>query len=333
LDGAFSISVTAGRNLTMRFVHAFGLVLTALFALPVASFAETYPSQPVRIIVPFSAGSATDILARVISDKLADSLGQPVIVENRPGPPGTTAVAKSPADGHTLMLTSNGHTISGIVNKNLSYDPVKDFAGVTLVATVPYCVIVPPGFPAKDMKELIALAKASPGKLNFASSGGVGSSTFIATVLFREAAGIDIVSVPYKGAPESLSSVMRNDTQMYFGPVNVAAELMAAGKVRVLAVATADRVPTMKEVPTIAESGLPGFKYEAWFGIMAPAGTPAAIISRLNKEIGDILRRKDVAERLAATGAVPLLSSAAEFDRTIAGDTAKLTDMFKDGVK
>jgi len=317
----------------MRLNGIFGLVLSALLGLPGPGLADTYPSQPVRIIVPFSAGSATDILARVISDPLAEKLGQPVIVENRPGPPGTTAAAKSSADGYTLMLTSNGHTISGIVNKNLSYDPVKDFSGVTLVATVPYCVIVAPDFAPKTVGELIALAKANPGKLNFASSGGVGSSTFIATVLFREAAAIDIVSVPYKGAPESLSSVMRNDTQMYFGPVNVAAELMTAGKVRVLAVATAERVPTMRDVPTIAESGLPGFQYEAWFGIMAPAGTPRPIVARLNREITEILKRKDITDRLAGTGAVPLFGSPEEFDRIIAGDTAKLTDMFKNGVK
>jgi tripartite-type tricarboxylate transporter receptor subunit TctC len=307
--------------------------LAATIGWSTSALAQSYPNQPVRILVPFSAGSATDILARLISDKLADRLGQPVIVENRPGPPGTTAAAKSPADGYTLMLTSNGHTISGIANKNLSFDPVKDFSGVTLVATVPYCVIVPPDFASKNIRELIELAKANPGKLNFAASGGVGSSTFIASVLFREAAGIDIVSVPYKGAPESLGGVMRNDTQMYFGPVNVAAELMAAGKVRILAVATSERVPTLKDVPTIAESGLPGFRYEAWFGIMAPAHTPPSIISRLNVEIGDILRRPDVTERLAATGAVPLYSTPDEFNKIIARDTARLTEMFKDGVK
>jgi tripartite-type tricarboxylate transporter receptor subunit TctC len=318
----------------MNLGRTFGIVaLAATIGCSSSTLAQNYPNQSVRILVPFSAGSATDILARVISDKLADRFGQPVVVENRPGPPGTTAAAKSAADGHTLMLTSNGHTISGIVNRNLSFDPVRDFSGVTLVATIPYCVIVPPHFAAKNIREMIELAKAKPGRLNFAASGGVGSSTFIATVLFREAAGIDIVSVPYKGAPESLSSVMRNDTQMYFGPVNVAASLMDAGKVRVLAVATAERVPTLKHVPTIAESGLPGFKYEAWFGVMAPANTPRPIVTRLNREIVDILKRPDVAERLSATGAVPLTSSPEEFDKIIAADTARLAEMFKDGVK
>jgi tripartite-type tricarboxylate transporter receptor subunit TctC len=317
---------------TLRFMIGIA-ALGAMLGFSTPGFAQSYPTQPVRILVPFAAGSATDILARVISDKLGDRLGQPVIVENRPGLPGTTAAAKSAPDGYTLMLTSNGHTITGVVNKNLSFDPVKDFTGVTMVATVPYCVIVPPDFAAKSIKELIDLAKASPGKLNFASSGGVGSATFIATVLFREQAGIDIVSVSYKGAPDSLASVMRNDTQMYFGPVNVAAELMQAGKVRILAVATAERVPTMKNIPTIAESGLPGYSYEAWFGIMAPNGTPRPIIERLNKEIGDILRSPDVREKLIGTGAIPLPMGADEFTKIIARDTAKLQEMFKDGIK
>lgn len=304
-----------------------GLLLTSA-----ASLASDYPNQTVRIIVPFGAGSATDILARVIAEKLSTRLGQSVIVENRPGPPGIVATAKSAPDGYTIMLTSNGHTISGIVNK-LPIDTVKDFAGISLVASIPYCVIVPPDFPANDMKGLIALAKAKPGSLNFASSGGAGSSTFIATVLFRQAAGINIVSVPYRGAQESLIGVMRNDTQMYFGPVNVAMGLAAAHKVKILAVATGERVPTMKAVPTIAESGVPGFDYKAWFGIFAPAGTPRDIIERLNREIGDALKQPATAEKLVATGAIPMTSSPEELDKINASDTAKLKEMFKNGIQ
>ena len=172
--------------------------VAALLTHSSLSLAGAYPDHTIRIVVPFSAGSATDILARAISDKLSEKLGQPVIVENRPGLPGTTAVAKSAPDGYTLMLTSNGHTISGVANQDIAFDPVKDFSGVTLVANIPYCLIVPPDFGPKNVKELIELAKANPGKLNFAASGGVTSSTFIASVLFRQAAGIDIVSVPYK---------------------------------------------------------------------------------------------------------------------------------------
>lgn len=308
-------------------------VVAALVGQSTLSFAGAYPERTVRIIVPFSAGSATDILARAISDKLSEKLGQPVIVENRPGLPGTTAVAKSAPDGYTLMLTSNGHTISGVANKDIAFDPVKDFAGVTLVATIPYCLIVPPDFGPKNVEELISFAKANPGKLNFAASGGVTSSTFIASVLFRQAAAIDIVSVAYKGAPESITSIMRNDTQMYFGPVNVASEMKAAGKIGVIAVATASRVPTMKDVPTIAESGLPGFSYDAWFGIMAPANTPADIISRLNAEIGAVLDRADLRELLQGTGALPIHNTAAEFNSIIAKDTAKLAAMFPAGIR
>jgi tripartite-type tricarboxylate transporter receptor subunit TctC len=300
-------------------------------SLSVDASAQNFPTQPVKIVVPFSAGSATDILARAISDKLADRLGQNVIIENRPGLPGTTTVAKSAPDGYTLMLTSNGHTIAGIINKALSFDPVRDFAGITPVANVPLAVIVPPDSPVKTIKDLITQAKENPGKLNFASP-GLGSSTFIAAALFKDAAGIDIVHVPYKGSPESITSVVRGDTQMYFAPINVATELVVAGKVRAIAVATAERVPTLKDVPTISESGVPGFKYDAWFGIMAPAGTPKPIISRLNKEIVEILRMTDVIERLAGTGAVPLTSSPEEFDKVIADDTTKLAQMFKLGI-
>jgi tripartite-type tricarboxylate transporter receptor subunit TctC len=308
------------------------MILATVLGASAPAIAQDYPTKPIRVIVPFSAGSATDILARLVSDGLSERLGQPVVVENRPGPAGTTAVAKSPSDGYTLMLTSSGHTISGVVNKNLSFDPVKDFSGVIRVATIPYCVLVPPDFGPKTIKELVELAKANPGKLNFAASGGVGSATFIATAMFRDAAGIDIVSVAYKGAPESLSSVMRNDTQMYFAPVNVGADLMAAGKVRVLAVVTGERVPALKDIPTIAESGVPGFKYEAWFGIMAPAQTPRSIIARLNREIGEILERPAIRERFAGMGAVPIGGTPEEFDRVIASETQKLAEMFKDGV-
>jgi tripartite-type tricarboxylate transporter receptor subunit TctC len=175
--------------------------------------AQNYPNQVVRIVVPFSAGSATDILARAVAEKLSDRWSQQVVVENRPGIGGTTSVAKSAPDGYTLMLTSNGHTVAGVVNKNLQFDPVKDFAGITQVATVPLVLIINPDLPAKTVKEFIELAKAKPGTLNFASP-GLGSTTFIAGALFKTTAKIDIVHVPYKGAPESVTSVIRGDSQM-----------------------------------------------------------------------------------------------------------------------
>lgn len=295
--------------------------------------AQTYPTQqPVRIVVPFSAGSATDILARIVADKLSEKWHHSVVVENRPGLPGTTTVAKSAADGYTLMLTSNGHTIAGVINKSLSFDPVKDFVGITPVASVPVVMIVPPDSPAKTVKEFIELAKANPGKLNFASP-GLGSSTFIAAALFTAAAKIDMVHVPYKGAPEAVTSVMRGDTQMYFTPINVGAELVQAGKVRALAVATGERNPTMKDIPTIAESGLPGFKYDSWFGLLAPAKTPREIIVKVNRDLVEILKTDDIKAKFAAQGvyAMPLTPEA--FDKIIVDDTAKLAEIFKDGAK
>lgn len=312
-----------------------GVILLAAVGLGVLgpASAQTYPSQQtVRIIVPFSAGSATDILARILAEKLTEKWKQTVIVENRPGVSGTMAAAKSAPDGYTLMLTSNGHTIIGIVNKNLGFDPVKDFVGVTPVASIPVVLIVPPDSPAKSVKDLIALAKANPGKLNFASP-GLGSSTFIAGALFRDAAQIDIVHVPYKGAPEAVTSVVRGDTQLYFPPVNVSAGLVADGKVRAIAVATLKRDPGMKDLPTVSESGLPGFKYDSWFGILAPAGTPRDIVDKVNRDVTEVIQNDAVKATLAAQGVEPMSMTPDAFDKTIAADTAKLAVIFKDGIK
>ena len=321
--------------MTMHRMAWFGLAalaaVTAGFVMPAA--AQTYPSgQPVRIVVPFSAGSATDILARIVADELSKKWSHAVVVENRPGIPGTTAVAKSAPDGYTLMLTSNGHTITGVINKSLTFDPVKDFAGITPVATVPVVLIVPPDSPAKSVKEFIELAKANPGKLNFASPGPA-SATFIAAAMFKEAAKIDLQHVPYKGAPEAVTSVMRGDTQMYFTPINVGAELVQAGKVRALAVATGTRNPTMKDTPTIGEAALPGFKYDSWFGLMAPAGTPRDIIAKINRDVVDIIKTDDIKAKFAAQGVESMPLTPEAFDKIIADDTARLAEIFKDGLK
>jgi tripartite-type tricarboxylate transporter receptor subunit TctC len=318
--------------LMMRFTGAIAVAsMAAAIGTSTPIFAQTYPSQQVRIVVPFSPGSATDILARIIGDKLSERWGNTVIVENRPGLAGTTSAAKSTADGYTLMVTSNGHTIAGIINKNLSFDPVKDFVGITPIAAVPLVVIVPPDSPAKTIKEFIDLARANPGKLNFASP-GLGSSTFIAGALFKEAAKIDMVHVPYKGAPESVTSVMRGDTQLYFAPINVGAELVVAGKVRALAVATPARNPTMKDVPTMTESGLE-FKYVSWYGLLAPAGMPREIVAKVNRDVVDILKLPAIQASLAAQGVEPMPMAADAFDKLIASDTTRLAEIFKDGIK
>ncbi|MET0867694.1 MAG: tripartite tricarboxylate transporter substrate binding protein [Pseudorhodoplanes sp.] len=290
---------------------------------------QGYPNQLVRIVVPFSPGSATDLLARAVADKLGEKWKQQVIVENRPGVAGTNSVAKSAADGYTLMLTSNGHTVAGVLNKGLQFDPVKDFAGITPVASVPLVLISNPELPAKSVKELIELAKAKPGTMNFASP-GLGSTTFIAGAMFKDAAKIDVVHVPYKGAPESNMSVVRGDSQFYFTPASTAAELVQSGKVRALAVATGKRVPSMPDVPTLNEAGLPGFAYESWFGLMAPAGTPADIIEKINNDIVDGLKDAAMQDRMAKQGGVVVMTSTPkQFDEMIKTDTERYTKMFQ----
>ena len=292
--------------------------------------AQNYPNQVVRIVVPFSAGSATDILARALGEKLSERWNQQVVIENRPGIVGTTSVAKSVPDGHTLMLTSNGHTVAGVLNKNLQFDPVKDFIGITQVATVPLVLIINPDLPAKTVKEFIELAKTKPGALNFASP-GLASTTFIAGALFKTAAKLDIVHVPYKGAPESLTSVIRGDSHMYFTPANTGAELIQAGKVRALAVATAKRIPMMPDTPTLAEAGLPDFSYDSWFGLLAPAGVPPAIIDKINRDTIVILQQPELQERLARQGGVTVVYSApAQFNDIIKSDTARYGRIFKE---
>jgi len=209
----------------MTFFRALALALTfAGAALPNSSWAQAFPTQRVTIVVPFGAGSVTDIMARILADETSRQWGQQVIVENRPGLAGTGAVAKAAADGYTLMLTSNGHTVAALVNKNLPFDPVKDFAGITRVSSAPLCLIVNPQVPAKSVKELLALAKAKPGTLNF-SSAGLASTTFIAGAQFRRAAGIDIVHVPFKSAPDAVTAVVRGDAQMYFAPINLSKDM------------------------------------------------------------------------------------------------------------
>jgi len=288
-----------------------------------------YPNQMVRIVVPFSAGSITDGLARILADKLAIVWKQQVIVENRAGLPGTTGVAKSPPDGYTLMLTSNGHTIAGVINKNLQFDPVKDFAGVSQVAAVPMVMIVPPDFPAKSLKEFLQMAKDKPGALNF-SSAGVASTSFLSAEILRQNAGVKMVHVPYKGAPEAVTAVVRGDAQMYFAPIPAAQELGATGKVRVLAINSAKRVPQLPDTPTVAESGLPDYKYDSWFGVMAPAGTPKPILDKVAKDIALVLAMPDVKEKLDVQGSIPAPNTPEQFDAIIKSDTERYGKIMRD---
>ncbi len=304
----------------------------AVFALAVpgarAQDAAKYPEQLVRMVVPFSAGSMTDLLARVISEKLAQRWNQQVIVENRPGLAGPSSVAKGAADGYTLMLTSNGHTVIGHLNKNLAFDPLKDFVGVTPVAITPLILVVPPDSPVKSVKELIEMAKAKPGVLNY-SSAGLGSTTGIAGHLLRQTTKIDIVHVPFKGLPETHTAIIRGDVALGFSFFAAAGDLIQSGKVRALAITGPSRLSVLPNVPTFAEAGLPEYQYDSWFGILAPAGVPKAIVDKVSKDVTDVLKQADVKARFEPQGAVLVFSSPAEFDRLIAGNAERYGPLFK----
>jgi len=305
---------------------AVAAVLAALACVAPAS-AQNYPTQRVTIVVPFGAGSVTDILARIFAEEMARRWDQQVIVENRPGLAGTAAVAKATPDGTTLMVTSNGHTVAALVAK-VPFDPVKDFAGITRLGSVPLYLISYPGTPAKSLKEMIALAKDKPGKLNF-SSPGLASTTFIAGALFRKAAGVDLVHVPFKSAPDAVTAVVRGDADMYFAPVNLSKEMAEAGKVNAIAAATAQRIPDMPNVPTFSEAGLP-FVYDSWFGLMAPAGTPQPILDKISKDWAAALKTPEMQAKLKSQFVQGVTDTPTAFDKIIADETANLTTVFKE---
>ena len=303
-------------------------VAASAFGTSLDASAQAYPNQVVRIVVPFSAGSITDGLARILADKLGELWKQQVIIENRPGLPGTTAVAKSAPDGYTLMLTSNGHAIASAINKNIQFDPVKDFAGVSRVAAVPLVAIVPPDFPGKTLKDFIALANEKPGQLNF-SSAGIASTSYLSAEILKQDAKINIQHVPYKGAPEATTAVIRNDVQMYMAPIPATQELSATGKVKAIAINSAKRVPQLPDVPTVAET-LPNYKYESWFGVLAPAGTPQPILTKVSEDIAKVLEMPDVREKLLAQGSIPAPTTPSEFDAINKADTERYGKILKD---
>jgi len=314
----------------MRFSRVLLLTAAALSVVAPAA-AQPYPSKPIRMVVPFTPGSASDILARLIAPKLLESWGQQVVVDDRPSAGGTVAgaiVAGATPDGHTLMLTSSGFAGAAALYAKLPYDTLKDFAGITQVASTPLLLVVAPNLGVKSVKELIALAQQKPGQINFGSS-GIGSGTHFAGELFKLTARIDVVHVPYRGTPEALTDTMAGRVQFFLSPVLPSMALVKSGRVLALGVTTRDRLAMLPDVPTIAEAALPGFDYDGWYGLVAPARTPRAIINALSREVGRILRLPDVTERIASQGATPRPTTPEEFERFVRDDIVARSKVFK----
>lgn len=311
------------------------LVVTAM-ALPHAvrgqSAAEAYPARPVRVIVGLAPGGATDIQTRLFAQKLSDGLGRPFVVENRTGAGGTVAyahVAKSPPDGYTLLGVAGGYTITPVVYSKLPYDPVKDFAPISLVVQAPFLLLTHPSLPVKSVKDLLALARAKPGALDCASAGH-GTSTHMAFELFKALSGVKITHVPYKGTGQSLVDAMSGQVHMLFGNVLSSLPHVKAGRLRALGVTTAKRSVVLPDLATIAESGVPGYENSTWHGWLAPAGTPPAILNRLNAELVRSTRSPDVVERLAPDGGEPVGSTPEQFSRHISEELARWSKLVRE---
>ena len=295
-------------------------------------FAQKYPDKLVRLLVPFAPGGGTDILARFMSAKLSDNLGVSVVIENRGGAGGTLGTelaARSAPDGYTILFTSASHSFNSSLYTKLGYDALKDFAPITLVALVPHLLVVHPSLPVKNVKELVSLARQRPGEI-FYGSGGAGSSVHLAAVLFITTAKVDMTHVPYKGGGPAMIGVMAGEASVMFPTMQSALPHVKSGRLRVLAISTATRSPAVPEIPTIAESGVPGYDATGWYGMLAPTGTPQAVIDRLHAEVVKILAQPDIKQRLASEGAVAVGNTPAQFDKFIRDEIAKWAKIIRD---
>jgi tripartite-type tricarboxylate transporter receptor subunit TctC len=312
------------------------LATLLLFLVPALAAAQDWPARPVRLILPFPPGGGTDILGRLIAERMSASLGQPVVTENRGGAGGNVgaeAAARSAPDGYTIVLVAPSLAISPTLYSKINYDPVKDFAPVSLVATVPNVMITQPSLPAQSLQEFIAYARARPGALNF-GSGGAGTSNHLAGELFNIVTGAKLVHVPYKGVNLAMQDVLAGNVHLVFIGIPAAAPHIKAGKLRALALVAPQRSGALPDVPTVAEAGLGDFEVTTWYGVLAPAGTPKNVISRLNAELVKIMHSPDLKEKLAATGTEPFTSTPEEFAAYIKREIAKWGDVIrKSGAK
>jgi tripartite-type tricarboxylate transporter receptor subunit TctC len=292
---------------------------------------SAYPTKPIRIVVPFSAGSATDIMARLVGSKLVDHWGRQVVTDNRPSAGGIIAcgiVAEAEPDGHTLLVTGSNFAGSAALYSKLPYDPVKDFSGVTQLGSTPLVLVVAPNLGVKSLKEFVALARAKPGQLNFGSA-GIGSGTHYGAELFNLVADIKGVHVPYRGSPEALNDVIAGRVQFFFSPTIPAMSLIKSGKLLALAVSTRERAPPLPDVPTAVEAGVAQYEYEGWYGMLAPSRTQRRIINLLAKELGRILEQPDIKERIASQGAVAKSSTPQAFDKLVRDEITTRRNVWK----
>jgi tripartite-type tricarboxylate transporter receptor subunit TctC len=306
------------------------LVLATLLVLPLMAHAQTYPSKPVRILVGFSPGGVPDIAARILSQKLSETWKQPVTVENRLGAGSNIAaqsVAAAAPDGYTLLSVSSAHAIAPAIYPKLGFDAVRDFSGITLTATGPALLIVSPKLGVKNVAELIALAKSKPGQLNY-SSAGVGSGSHFAAELLKAQTGIDVVHVPFKGIPEALTETVTGRIDFFISPFASAINLVKDGRAKAIAVTSAKRMSELPDMPAVAEA-VPGYLWVFWYGLLAPAKTPRAVINQLNADVTRILKEPEVKARLAPLGTEPATNTPEEFDKMIAEEVASFTRVAK----
>ena len=304
-------------------MHSFVRVLPSLAVIMVSSPATaddaSYPTKPIRVIVPFTPGSATDLLGRMYGTKLAEAWGQQVVVDNRSGAGstiGTAIVASATPDGHTLLLNSSAFAGSASIYPKLPYDPHKDFAPISLIAANPLVLVVGPSLGVKTVKDLLAMAKSQPGKLTFASS-GIGSGTHYGGELFAQTAQIKVLHVPYKGTPETITDTASGRIHYAVPPILASLPLVREGRLIALGVTSPERSALLPDVPTVAEAGVPGYKYEGWFGFLAPAKTPARVVEKIGREIGRIAQMTDIREKIAAMGGRSWPSTPAELEALI----------------
>lgn len=319
----------------MRVLRRAVEVISVLVAVSTLSFAQsTYPTKPIRFIVPFAPGGGGDIIVRTVAQKLTPRLGVTVVVDNRTGAGGnvgTELAAHAPADGYTLLMANVAPmAINVSVYKPLPYDPVRDFAPISLMASFPNVLVVHPAVAARSIAELIALARSKPGELTYASAGN-GSTTHLAAEFFRAQAGLKLIHVPYKGGGPALTDLLAGQVTMYFGSMPASLPHIRSGRLRALGVTSLQRVRAAPDIPTVAESGFPGFEAVTWIGAVAPAGTSSAIVTRLNREIAGVMRESDVGERLEAQGAEPRSDTPEAFAEYIRREIRKWAAVVRDG--